>query len=118
MRPNSCNLSCFSPTLSLVSILSCFHRYEFNFKSGRYVRWCDRSKRPCSAGGDSPNAGPTKSLLRDCKEPDRFAAACSSDLDDVPISLQDVVDTNDHVDIGVGVPRYAEVGYHGSDAVL
>lgn len=75
-----------------------------------------RNKRARSTSGDSASGGPTKSPQRNVKDRARAGAVSALDLDEVPIPCRDVVDTDDHSAIGVGVLWYAGVGYRGSTA--
>lgn len=77
------------------------------------MRGGGRNRRARSTSGDSASSGQSRSSRRDGNDRPRTGSVSASDQDDAPIPRRAVVDADGHSCIGVGVSRYASVGYRG-----
>lgn len=67
-----------------------------------------RNKRSRSLNGDA-SIGPPKSPFRDGMDRTQALKFSRTDLDDIPVSCQEVTDAEDHSYVGVRVPRHTRV---------
>lgn len=99
------------PQTTFVGILS-RHRYTMRL-TAQVGKMCGGArKRP---GSDYSNAsgGPSKSPRRDSVKRVPTSKVSEMDLDGIPVPRRSAVDIDRHSGVGVGVLRYAGVGYRG-----